>query len=286
MTETTLTIHEERATNAREAAEKAREELRTLEEPRPMLAVAAFEGDEGAREDLAELDEQATEKRRVIGVCETAAAEAERVAEGLRRMAGEDRVRAEEVEKRARYDELADRREDLEISATSAILDLGSALDEIKALDAEQRAAAREAGVHDALNKVPLYVTTNSWIAAHLREHAPDLAFRPEFYKPLNEISPLPRWAPAPEEVKSLHATREREHAEQRAAEHQARETVEQAKAFRDRRAELLALTEHASSTPSRQRDIEREVNAKLAKEFEGYSPPRMQVGYEGPDGG
>lgn len=273
---------EERAGRAAETARAARSALRDLEGERPWLAVAATEGDEGARERLAELDREVADKQKELEVAELAQRESARAASEHRGLAEQDRALQEAAANRARYDELADRRASLEIAATTAILDLTDALDAIKELDVEQRVAAREAGVHDAANKFAWSVITNLWLSAHLRPYASDFGVHPEYRKPLNEIEWLPRKAPLPEETAELAATREREHRAQRIESERAFEALELTKAIDDRRRALLAQTSHESSPVAVQRDIERQIEADLAREFPGYVP-RKQPGYEGP---
>ena len=267
------TIHEERAKSAREATGRAREELRSLEEQRPLLSVAAFEGDQEAKEQLEALDVEISEKRREAEIALTTAGEAGRVAADLRRLEDEEQAREEAAAKRGHYDELASRREDLETQAQETLDNLLQHLDDLAKLDGEQRAAARAAGVDGVTNRILWSQVTNGWLAAHLKRHAPELDARPDLRKPLVEIDTLPRRAMAPVEIEALQATRAEEIEARKSAEDRRLDAIEWTQAIDNRRRALLAQTTHESSPPAIQRDIERQVEADLRREFPGYTP-------------
>jgi hypothetical protein len=270
---------EERAERAAEAAREARATLRDLEGDRPLLAVAATEGDEEARERLAELDREIAEKRKEAEVAELARAESDRVAREHQEFAEEARERAEEAARRGRYDEIAREREAIEARATEAMLGLVESLDALSEVDYRQRVAAREAGVSDALNRSAWRLTTNNWIAGHLRDHAGDLPFRPEFRKPLSEFNPMPKRALTPDEKARLQEERAAALRERNAREERARAEFDRARDIDERRRALLAQTSHAQSPPHLKRDYERQVEAELAREFPGYEPQERLEG-------
>lgn len=274
-TKTKITLLEgwtARAERAAEAAREAQEAIRQLEEEKPWLAVSATEGDEGAHERLVELDAQIAGKRKEAEVAEIAEAEARRIVEGERQRVERERAQAEEEGKRARYDEIAVEREKVEALATTALLDLQEALDELAELDNRQRVAARAADVQDALNRGPWKLTTALWLGAHLHEHAPDLFGRPEYRKPLSELNPMPYRAMTPEAKDRLAADREPDHAERKAEGERALRAYEWVQAVENRRLTLLAGTGYDQAPPAVKEDIERQIERDLEREF--GSPP------------
>lgn len=278
----TVEVWAERAERAAEAESDALGRIRELEGERPVFAVAAFEGGEGDRERLRELDAKIAELKQEAELSAAVANDSATAVKDLRSLEEEERRRSEEEGKRARYNEIASQRERIEAQATTAMLDLVEALGELSELDTEQRIAAREAGVLDALNRGPWKTVTNVWIGAYLREHAPDLSFRPGYRKLLSELNPMPPKAPLPEDTARLAATREREHAAQRTEAERSLAAIQFAEAVDSRRRALLAQTSHESSPLAVKRDIERQIEADLAREFPGYVA-RQEPGYKGP---
>lgn len=272
MTDMTKTTHEDRAERARNAAGRAREELAGLEEQRTLLSVSAFEGDAEARQRLEELDSELSQKRKDLEISERTAGEAGRIASDLRRLDEEDRLLAEEAAKRQAYDELAERRQELEEQAQESLEALLQHLDDLAGLDREQRMAGRRAGVQGVQGRVPWHITTNAWISGWLRPHAPDLDHRPDGKRPLKDLDTMPPRAMTPGEIEALQAANAQEARDRRAAADEARATVERAEAIERRRRELLAATEHAASRPDRRRDIEQQIEHILADEFAGYA--------------
>jgi len=259
-----------RACAARDRATRASEEAAELDGQQGPLALAAAEGDGAARERLPELARQAEAKREESRIAGLAAEEAERHAQA-ERQAFEESVRLyDDGEARRRYDEISARKAALEGVAQEALDRLAAALDRIAELDTEQRVAARVAGVTEAADRIGWHIVTNGWIAAHLREHAPDLRFQPESRKPLRELDATPTRALSPEEKRELHEERERALRERTAQEQRATAAIEGALAVESRRRELLAHTEHAQSPPHTRRDLEAQVAERLAREFPG----------------
>lgn len=276
MTETLNTILEDwtsRAERATEAARKAHAELRDLQGDRPVLAVAATEGDQEAREQLAELDRKIAERRKDAEIAEEAQAEARRIVEGERRRAEQERVQAAEEERRSRYDDIAARREDLEKTAQNSLDSLVGALDELSALDTEQRAAAKAAGVQGVEGRTAWKIVTGGWIAGWLRPHCDDLPFRPDAARPLVGLDTMPQRAMAPEEIAVLQEERAEEMRARRTEEERRLDKIEWVQAVDNRRWALLAQTSHESSPPSIKKDIEVEVERRLGKEFPAYEP-------------
>ena len=83
----------------------------------------------------------------------------------------------------------------------------------------------------------------------------------------------MPDRAMAPEEKALLHEVRQSEIAARRSQEERRLDAIEWTQAVDNRRRALLAMTSHASSPLSIQRDYEREIEAQLQKEFPGYEP-------------
>ena len=261
-----------RAERAAATAQEASAAIRQLEEEKPWLAVSATEGDESAHERLAELDAQIAGKRREAEVAGIAETEARRIVEGERKRVERERERAEEEGGRAAYDEIAVEREKVEAVATTAMLDLREALDELADLDNRQRIAARAADVQDALNRGAWKLTTNLWIGAHLREHAPDLSVRPEYRKPLSELNPMPYKAMTQEDKDRLATDREPEFAERKAEGERALAAYEWAQAVENRRLTLLAGSGYDQAPPAVKQEIEQRIERDLERAF--GSPP------------
>lgn len=249
-------------TKAGDDARRARARIAELEGRRRTLAPAVLAGDADAELELSGVEHELGDARRSLLLSEAAQEELSRQEEEARRCEEAER----EEERRRAYDELAERRGALEEAAQERLEALVSTLDELGALDAEQRAAAPGACI--AAHYLPWGLVVSNWLGGHLKPHLPDASSMPGYRKPLPELSPLPGRAPRPEEVARAQERNRQVAAESREERGRLRRAEEHAeRIIRELRENLASAGWDTSSGEARAR-IERTVLAGISAEY------------------
>lgn len=273
MTTDTKSI-EERRKEVLARQEEVRAELRGLEEERRALAPEVADGHEEAEQKGKEIAERISVARERLVVYEMALEELSRREEA--ELAAAEEAAREEL--RVKYDYQADRRAVLEAQAQADLEALDAILEELDAVDTEQRWLSGDLGMNQS--RFPLDFIVNNWLGSRLAPYMSGVTAKPEFLKPLSELNPLDPRATRPAEVE---AAREREaleasgRAEQDRLEHEA---LGRSFSLREKYEALMGRFMGVNSEERRRHEREFVVPA-LVREFGVEEVRAALVGYE-----
>ena len=235
--------------------EEVRAGLEDLRERRRALAPEVADGDRGAEKKAAELARQVAEARERLALFEDVLEELGRREDAERAAAEKERLEGLRVE----YDDQADRRAELEERAQEALERLASVVEELEAVDVEQRHLSTQIG--DRLNesRISTEFVVGNWLESRLAHHLPGTAAKPAFLKPLTELNPLERRAPRPSELEAAQRENQRTFDEARRAGEAEREALELAERIRGDYDRLMTQASPASAAPEDSDRHERE---------------------------